>query len=134
MNRLKSSGKILIVEDDEDYRFLIKLVASKINVDFDVVELIDGEEFVNYMKTCNDITTIKFITLDFHMPKINGIDALKKVVESHGPLENPVLLLTTDPVAEDLEVAKYLKYHFMKKPHNVNELTEAFKRFIKPNS
>lgn len=80
---------ILIVEDEEFIRQLYVLVFKK--SDYNVVEAADGQEAID--KALG--TVMDMILLDIMLPKVNGLEVLKKVRESDTPAkETPVYLIT----------------------------------------
>lgn len=82
--------KVLIVEDDESLR---NVLADKLkHEDFAVLEAKDGEEGLKLaLKNKPDI-----ILLDIIMPKMDGIEMLKKLREDQWGKTVSVLLLTND--------------------------------------
>src|SRR3990167_6519273 len=80
--------KVLLVEDDLFIRELYERTLKQIG--FDTVVAVDGEEGV-----AKSITQKQdVILLDIMMPKMNGIEVLKKLKESDTTKDIPVFLLT----------------------------------------
>ncbi|WP_102401534.1 response regulator transcription factor [Haloimpatiens massiliensis] len=75
---------ILIVEDEEPIRELIKLNLSMVG--FDTLEAEDGEKALEIIKT----KALDLVVLDIMIPKINGYQLLPNIVER----DIPVILLT----------------------------------------
>ena len=109
---MKSNGKILLVEDDS---FLIQMYSAKLELEgFKVISASDGEKALRVVsKEKPDL-----ILLDLLLPKLNGLDFLKKLREDK--LEIPVMVLSNLSKKEDIErclalgVKAYLiKAHFV---------------------
>jgi len=88
--------KILLVEDDTALR---NVLGDKLNLeDFTVLEAKNGEEgLIVALKDKPDI-----ILLDIIMPKMNGVEMLKKLREDQWGRTVPVLLLTNDSDPEHI--------------------------------
>ncbi len=79
---------ILLVEDDLFVRDLYVRTLERAN--FHIVTAIDGEEGVQNAQTSNP----DLILLDIMLPKINGIDVLRKIKSQDQTKNIPVFLLT----------------------------------------
>lgn len=80
---------ILIVEDEEFIRQLYALVFAR--SDFSVTEAADGQEAIDKAMA----NRFDMILLDIMLPKLNGLEVLKKVRGSNPPTkETPVYLIT----------------------------------------
>ncbi|HQQ49211.1 MAG TPA: response regulator, partial [Methanofastidiosum sp.] len=79
-------NRILIVDDTGDNVKLIKAMLKSLDSDIDVA--VDGEEALRKM-TDNDYD---IVLLDIMLPKVSGIDVLKKVRERD--LETPIIVMT----------------------------------------
>jgi DNA-binding response OmpR family regulator len=83
-----ASAKILLVDDDMT---LHEMYAERLKAEgYTVVSAYDGEEAIE--KTYSENPDI--ILLDVMMPKINGIDVMKKLREDQKTANIPVILLT----------------------------------------
>lgn len=109
----------------DDSAFMRKIIA-------DSLEGVKGVEIVgiarNGIDALEKIDTIKpdIITLDIEMPKLNGIETLKKINTS---CKTPVIMLSsvkkTQVTFEALELGAL---DFIEKPENLNENLEDFKK------
>lgn len=83
-----SMKSILLVDDDLTLR---EMYAERLKAEGFVVEMAqDGEEALAKVKDLNPCV----ILLDIMMPKINGLDVLKKLKEDDATKPIPVLVLT----------------------------------------
>lgn len=116
--------KILIVDDSSMMRGTLK---SYINAkEYDISEAKDGEEAISKAK--NEKPNL--ILLDIKMPKVNGIDALKKIKEM---LPETVVVMETSVYEEetkkqclDLGAKEYLK-----KPISKKQIEDVLKATLK---
>lgn len=77
---------ILIVEDTEHIRKLVKAILKNENID--VKEAVTGEEAINKIQQGNKY---ELILMDIMLPKIDGINTTKKIREI---TETPIIFLT----------------------------------------
>lgn len=77
---------ILIVEDTEHIRKLVKAILKNENID--VEEAVTGEEAINKIQQGNKY---ELILMDVMLPKIDGINTTKKIREI---TETPIIFLT----------------------------------------
>ncbi|WFA07936.1 chemotaxis response regulator protein-glutamate methylesterase [Tissierella sp. Yu-01] len=114
--------KLLVVDDSAFMRRIIN----------DIVEQIDGVEIVgiarNGLEALEKIPKLNpdVITLDVEMPKLNGIETLKKIRENW---KIPVIMLSsytgTDITIEALQIGAY---DFIEKPSDLNSNASNFKQ------
>lgn len=108
--------KILVIEDDERIRFIIKDFLTMKG--YNVVEAIDGEEGLD--KFYED--KYDLIVLDIMLPKINGWEVCKRIKEE---FQIPILILTAKTQDEDevkgleLGADDYLKKPFSLKVFDI---------------
>lgn len=114
--------KLLIVDDSAFMRRIIS----------DIVDQIDGVEVVgiarNGLEALEKIPKLNpdIITLDIEMPKLNGIETLKKIKEDY---KIPVIMLSsltgTDVTIEALQIGAL---DFIEKPSDLNSNMSNFKQ------
>ncbi|WP_433831216.1 hybrid sensor histidine kinase/response regulator transcription factor [Flavobacterium anhuiense] len=108
--------KVLIVEDDLNLRSFIKNVLEE---DYEVIEAEDGED--GYQKIVEN--TPDFVISDIMMPKLNGVDLLKKIRNNIETSHVPVVLLTAKTTIESqLEGINYGADDYITKPFSVSYL------------
>jgi len=85
---MATNAKILLVDDDMT---LHEMYAERLRAEgYNIVSAYDGEEALDKInKEMPDL-----ILLDIMMPKINGIDVMKKIREDEKTANIPVILLT----------------------------------------
>lgn len=131
-----TKGKILIIDDEDDIREVIKLHLD--STKFNLIEARDGEEAIDLMKDGSNLLQVGLIICDIRMPKINGVEAIDYLLENAHSI--PILVITGYPDAElavsllDKGVSGYLVKPVEKEvllskveeitssPHNFNNL------------
>lgn len=102
--------EILIVEDNLDDAELTIRALRKSHLANNVTHLLDGAEALDFLfgngaYAGRDILNIpKVILLDLKMPKVNGLEVLKRIKEEPHTRMIPVVILTSS--AEDPDVKK----------------------------
>ncbi len=86
-------GKILVIDDEEDVRDIVKLQLEESG--YQVLTAQDGEEGINLMKQGSNLVQVGLIICDIRMPKVNGIEAIEYIKE-HAP-SKPIMVLTGYP-------------------------------------
>ena len=88
MNAITDLEKILIIEDNRDSRdILSKLLRMS---GYDVVSAADGE--IGYTAAASHLPDL--IITDIHMPKVDGIEFVKRVRENGALARIPILVVT----------------------------------------
>jgi len=90
---------ILIIEDDDFFRELVK--KKLLSVNFDVVESIDGEKGVKAIKEKKP----DLVLLDLLLPNVDGFEVLSKVKSDPNLSSIPIIVLSNLGQQEDIERA-----------------------------
>lgn len=112
--------KILIIEDDI---FLQNLEANKLKKDnYEVVVASTGDEAIQKLNE----PEIDIILLDLILPGIDGFDVLKKIKETEGVKNIPVIVFSNLSEEKDIKRAKELgaKEFMVKSNFSLNELAD----------
>lgn len=103
---MNTSGlEIILIEDNMDDATLVMRALKKSNLANRMVHLKDGAEALDFLfgkDSSKDVQTARVILLDLKMPKINGMEVLKKVKEDPNTKTIPVVILTSS--AEDPDI------------------------------
>ncbi len=90
------TGKIMIVDDEEDVREAIKLQLTGKN--FKILEAGDGAEAIATMKQEDHMTNVGVILCDIRMPNVDGVECIDYLkTEAPGI---PIVVITAFPDAE----------------------------------
>lgn len=94
--------EILLVEDNPDDAGLAIHALKKHNLANHLLHLHDGEEALNYLLNSDLLTMPKVILLDLKMPKVDGIEVLKKLKSDDRLRVVPVVVLTSSKEERDI--------------------------------
>jgi DNA-binding response OmpR family regulator len=119
------SRSILLVEDDPDHELLTIRALKKANIANDVHVARDGSEAIEILLGPNAIRP-QVILLDLKLPKLDGLEVLRRIRESENTHMLPVVVLTSSDEERDLIRSYQLGVNsYIRKPVNFNEFAEA---------
>lgn len=124
--------KILLVEDRTEDAELAKMALSNVGYEGVVDWKQDGEKANDYLfEEGNSHEDLKLILLDINIPKINGLEILRKLKNS--ALKHiPVVVLTTSEHPNDVNAAYNNHVNsYIKKPVNFEEFEKTFEKMYK---
>jgi two-component system chemotaxis response regulator CheY len=94
-------GKVLIIDDEEDVRDVLKFHLNEQN--YQVIEAENGEEGIKLLRSGDNMVNVGVILCDIRMPKVNGIDCIKYIRQEAAGI--PIVVVTGFP---DTEMATQL--------------------------
>ena len=123
---------ILIVEDNPDDEALTLRALKKNNIGNRLAVVRDGAEALDYL-LCNGIYSERdphdlpqAILLDLKLPKIDGLEVLKRIRAEPRTSLLPVIILTSSKEEQDLlQSYKNGANSYVRKPVDFNEFLEA---------
>jgi CheY-like chemotaxis protein len=88
---------ILVTDDDEDDYYLLTDTFISLQLDYHFKQLKDGKELINYLSEIqkNLERLPDMIILDYNMPKMNGLETLKKLRTFPEFKHIPVIIYST---------------------------------------
>lgn len=93
---------ILLVEDNPDDAGLTIRALKKHHLANKLLHLTDGEEALNFLFSSDHNHLPKLILLDLKMPKVDGIEVLRKVKSDPDLRVIPVVILTSSKEEQDI--------------------------------
>lgn len=116
---------ILYVDDEEINLMLLSKNFSRRN--FEVITALSGEEG---LKKLNEIKNIKFIISDMRMPRMNGLEFIKKVRLTYP--EVICFILTGFEYSEEIEEAidKNIVNQYFCKPFEIDEMINVMQSYL----
>ncbi len=99
MNR---TVEILLIEDNPDDAELTIRTLRKNNLANNLLHLQDGEEALHYLFQTGNDRVPKLILLDLKMPKVDGIEVLRKLKTDQDKRIIPVVVLTSSKEERDI--------------------------------
>ena len=123
---------ILLVEDNEDDIFLARRALSKSDVPHRLVVVRDGVEALDYLFGNNcEANLPDIVLLDLKLPRIDGLQVLKKIRSNEKTSHLPVKILTSSSQEEDVIVATRLgATSYSVKPTNAGEYYNLIKMLL----
>jgi two-component system, chemotaxis family, chemotaxis protein CheY len=91
-----TKGKILIIDDEEDVREVLRIHLESAN--YNVIEAENGEEGITLMKSGANLLQVGLIICDIRMPKVNGVEAIDFLKENAPSI--PIMVVTGYPDSE----------------------------------
>jgi CheY-like chemotaxis protein len=113
---------ILLVDDDEVARHVVKLMVERGG--HRVEEAADGEQAIQALEAG---TAPDCIILDLMMPRVGGVDVLRRMRADARLREIPVLLMTALDDGREVEEARAMgfKRHFLKAYWHADDLLKT---------
>ena len=113
--------KILLADDSNTMRRIQKNTLKTIGYE-DVVEAADGREAVNALKSNPDVN---LVLLDWNMPNMTGIEALKAIKADDSTKDIPVIMVTSESEkTKIIEAIQAGAANYVVKPFQADTLKE----------
>ena len=119
--------KILIVEDDEGHAILIRANLEAAGVTYPIEHFRDGQAVLDFLAAGRPRPDETFIVLlDIRMPKIDGIEVLRRLRANPETRLTPVVILTSSREEQDLIAGYELGANsYIRKPVDFQQFSEA---------
>jgi CheY-like chemotaxis protein len=128
MKNRTTNACVLIVDDDEDDRWLMSHAFDEVCPQIQKVFACDGEEAVDYMQVSRAPI---FILTDLNMPKVNGVELITRL--RHHPFYRtiPVVICTTSRSDDDRQRCYLAGANaFVNKPNRLADLNELVRSLV----
>jgi two-component system, response regulator len=102
MEPLSNAVEILLVEDNPDDAGLTIRALKKHNLANNLLHLHDGEEALSFLFSEKMNAIPKVILLDLKMPKVDGIEVLRRIKSDERKKIIPVVVLTSSKEERDI--------------------------------
>lgn len=129
------NSRILLVEDNPDHQELTLMTLADNNVLNEVTVVSDGLEALEYLfgtgryagRDPRDVPAL--ILLDLKLPKLNGIDVLRRVRDDERTRLVPVVILTSSSEEEDIVASLASGANsYVRKPVDFTRFVEQLQR------
>ncbi len=124
--------EILLVEDNDNDILLTKRALNKANIMNEITVAQDGEEALEYLLGGQDKPSQKgnacpvLILLDLKLPKIDGLEVLKRIRSNERTCMCPVVILTSSREENDIITGYKLGANsYIQKPVDFNQFVQA---------
>jgi CheY-like chemotaxis protein len=125
------SVKIVVVEDDDGHATLIERNLRRAGLTNAVVRLRDGQEALDYFFEGNGTAadSDSVLLLDINMPRVDGIDVLRRMKANPRTAHIPTIMLTTTDDPREIERCYQLGCNvYITKPVEYDGFMEAIRR------
>ncbi len=125
---------ILIAEDDDGHAVLIQEGLEELGIINKIIRFSNGEEVWHFLagtgvNDVRDKSKTYLLLLDINMPKMDGLEVLKKMKGSPELKEIPVIMLTTTDNPQEVEQCYKLGCNvYITKPVEFGKFAETLKR------
>lgn len=122
---------IYIVEDDEDDLVLLRYCLQHCSISLPFEFHGNGEAFISFLqKESSPIAPAFIVLLDLKMPKVDGFDVLAWLKKDPRYAKNPVVILSSSNMAEDVQKAYALGASwYLQKPCTLEQYHQLVQRF-----
>ncbi|HWZ52420.1 MAG TPA: response regulator [Granulicella sp.] len=121
----ESTRMILLVEDDPDHELLTIRAMQKSKVANDVRVARDGAEAIDLLFGPEAIRP-QVILLDLKLPKVDGLEVLRRIRAHESTRMLPVVVLTSSDEERDVAQSYQLGVNsYIRKPVDFNDFAEA---------
>jgi CheY-like chemotaxis protein len=128
------SPTILIVEDDEGHAILIRENLEMAGLKSPVLHFRDGQAILDFFfdssgKAVRGHDGTYLLLLDIRMPKVDGIEVLRRIKADATLRQLPVIMLTTTDDAREVRRCHELGCNvYIQKPVDYEKFAEAIRR------
>ena len=118
---------ILLVEDNPDDEMLTQRALQKHNISNEVVVARDGAEALEYLAKADALPEL--VLLDLKLPKIDGLEVLKRLRAAERTRLLPVVILTSSREENDVVTGYRLGANsYVRKPVDFEHFLEAVRQ------
>jgi CheY-like chemotaxis protein len=125
------SVNIVVVEDDDGHATLIERNLRRAGLTNPVVRLRDGQEAIDYFfdSKAPKSEADSVLLLDINMPRVDGIDVLRRLKADARTAKVPTIMLTTTDDPREIERCYQLGCNvYITKPVEYEAFMEAIRR------
>jgi CheY-like chemotaxis protein len=121
---------ILIVDDDEGHAILIRQNLERAGLASPSRHFSDGQAILDFFFGRHHLATATYlILLDIRMPKVDGIEVLRRLKTDPEFRKLPVIMLTTTDDTREVERCHQLGCNgYIQKPVDYDQFAEAIRR------
>ncbi len=131
---MNNAPTILIVEDDEGHAILVRQNLEDAGLNNPIEHFRDGQAVLDFLfkrgpGRIRQDGEIYLVLLDIRMPKVDGIEVLRRIKADAELRKLPVIMLTTTDDAREVERCHQLGCNvYIQKPVDYDKFAEAIRR------
>lgn len=122
---------ILLVEDNPDDEVLTLRALRKNNITNEVIVARDGQQALDYFfgEGASTRTAPTVVLLDLKLPKIDGLEVLRRIRADQRTCAQPIVILTSSKEEQDIISGYRLGANsYIRKPVDFNQFIEAIRQ------
>ena len=124
---MMATKKIILAEDNPADVQLTKMAFEEVAPGLEVVHVADGQELVDYVSTAA-LTDIALILLDLNMPRMGGIDVLRRFYQDEEFKKLPVVVFSSSASQDDVSTCYDLGANaYVCKPIDINDFNNIIR-------
>jgi CheY-like chemotaxis protein len=114
--------RLLIIEDNDADVFLIKRALRENDISAEVTVCTDGEAAVRLLNSPEMKAPPDAIIIDLALPRIEGLDVLRKILHRPALVGTPIMVFTSSPSPADKHRVELLTgARYVQKPSGVDK-------------
>jgi two-component system response regulator len=127
---------ILLVEDNTDHEYLALEIIKAAKLTDKAIVVRDGQEALDYLYYEGNYSTRpeahpQLILLDLKLPKVSGLDVLKKIRSTKSTKNIPVVILTSSKINKDIKACYGEGANcYITKPITLDKFMQAIHQFL----
>jgi DNA-binding response OmpR family regulator len=123
---------ILLIEDNPDHAILINEILKQIKEITKITLIDDGQKALDFMTKAKHKKQVpNLVLLDLKLPKISGLELLKKWKEDRSFAHLPIIVLSTSDIEKDKKSALSLGAgQYLVKPSNYDSLYKQIRKIV----
>ncbi len=131
---MKKEVSILIAEDDMGHAALIRRNLKRSGISNTVLHFKDGQEVLNFLFRSGAPPHRKkgesyLLLLDIRMPKVDGVEVLRRIKEDEELKKIPVIMITTTDDPREVEKChRFGCSNYITKPVDYSKFVESIKK------
>lgn len=125
---------ILLAEDDPGHAQLVQRNLHRAGIANEIVHVVDGQEALDYVARVGGFagrspSAPLLLLLDINMPRVDGVEVLRRVKQQEATSKIPVIMLTTTDDPREIERCYELGCNvYITKPVEYEGFVEAIRR------
>ncbi len=124
--------RLLVIEDNDGDVFLIKQSLKENNIPAEVTVCTDGEAAVRTLNSLEMENPPDAIIIDLALPRIEGLDVLRKILRRPAYVGTPVMVFTSSPSPSDKHrVELLIGARYVQKPSGLDNFLREVAENVK---
>lgn len=122
---MNTQNKVLVVDDSAPLHQIYKIILMRYK--FEVIQALSGQEGLDKLAEHPDIS---LLIVDLAMPRMSGLQFIKKVKEQEGLNKIGIIAVTSRSGDPDADEARGFAQGNLKKPFTSNELHALIEKHV----